>query len=127
MLGGVNIPQNLLLLSGMSALTFTAAKGITVSKIQNARAAGVANSKPSATAARFWADLTSNDNNEFDLGDFQMLIMTFLAVGTFLALIFHFLGSLEARTVVYLPDVDTTILALFRIGHGAHFDQEGGG
>jgi hypothetical protein len=124
MLGGVNIPQNLLLLSGMSALTFTAAKGITVTKIQNAVAAGKVDSKPRATVASFWSDLTSNDCNQFDLGDFQMLIMTFLAVGTFLALVFHFLGSLEARTIVYLPDVDTTILASFGLGHGAYLTKK---
>ena len=81
MLGGINIPQNLFLLSGMSALTFTAAKGITVAKIQSAAAAGVVNVKPFATAARFWSDLTSNDSNQFDLGDFQMLAMTFLGLG----------------------------------------------
>ena len=125
MLGGVNIPQNLFLLSGMSAVTFTAAKGITVTKIQNAVAAGVANSKPSAPpVASFWSDLTSNDSKQFDLGDFQMLIMTFLAVGVFLALVFHFLGSLEARTMVYLPDVDTTILASFGLGHGAYLTKK---
>jgi hypothetical protein len=124
MLGGVNIPQNLFLLSGMSAVTFTAAKGITVSKIQSAVASGVINSKPPATKASFWSDLTSNDSNLFDLGDFQMLIMTFLAVGTFLALVFHFLGSLEARTIVYLPDVDTTILASFGLGHGAYLTKK---
>ncbi len=124
MLGGVNIPQNLFLLSGMSAVTFTAAKGITVSKIQSAVAAGVANSKPRAASSHFWSDLTSNDSNLFDLGDFQMLIMTFLAAGTFLALVFHFLGSLEARTIVYLPDVDTTILASFGLGHGAYLTKK---
>jgi len=124
MLGGINIPQNLLLLSGMSAVTYTAAKGITVSKIQNAMAAGVVNVKPVAAMARFWADLTSNDSNQFDLGDFQMLVMTFLAVGTFLALIFHFLGSLQARTIVDLPDVDTTILASFGLGHGAYLTKK---
>jgi hypothetical protein len=68
--------------------------------------------------------LTHNDLGQFDLGDFQMLIMTFLAVGTFLALIFHFLGSLEARTVVNLPDVDTTILASFGLGHGAYLTKK---
>jgi hypothetical protein len=124
MLGGVNIPQNLFLLSGMSAVTFTAAKGITVSKIQNAAAAGVANSKPPANSASFWSDLTSNDSKQFDLGDFQMLIMTFLAVGVFLALVFHFLGSLEARTTAYLPDVDTTILASFGLGQGAYLTKK---
>ncbi len=124
MMGGINIPENLLLLSGMSALTYTAAKGITVTKINNARAAGLLNIKPFAAAAQFWTDLTSNDSSQFDLGDFQMLIMTFLAVGTFLALIIHFLGSLEARTIVDLPDVDTTILASFGIGHGAYLTKK---
>jgi hypothetical protein len=124
MMGGINIPQNLLLLSGMSALTYTAAKGITVTKINNARAAGLLNIKPFAAAAQFWTDLTFNDSSQFDLGDFQMLIMTFLAVGTFLSLIIHFLGSLEARTIVDLPDVDTTILASFGIGHGAYLTKK---
>ena len=124
MLAGINIPQNLLLLSGISAITYTAAKGITVSKMQNAAAAGIVNAKPWAAVARFWADLTCNDSNQFDLGDFQMLVMTFLAVGTFLALVFHFLGSLEARTIVDLPDVDTTILASFGLGHGAYLTKK---
>lgn len=124
MLGGVNIPPNLLLLSGMSALTFTAAKGITVSKIQSAAANGVPGAKKPAVQSQFWSDLTHNDDGLFDLGDFQMLIMTFLAVGTFLALILHFLGSLEARTIVYLPDVDTTILASFGLGHGAYLTKK---
>jgi hypothetical protein len=124
MLGGMNIPQNLFLLSGMSALTFTAAKGITVAKIQSAAAAGIVNPKPFATAARFWSDLTSNDSNQFDLGDFQMLAMTFLAVATFFVLMFHFLGSLEARAIVNLPDVDTTILASFGLGHGAYLTKK---
>jgi hypothetical protein len=123
-LGGVNMPQNLLLLSGMSALTFTAAKGITVSKLQNAVAAGVTGAKPSSTTRSFWSDLTYNDTNQFDLGDFQMVCITFLAVGMFLALVFHFLGSLEARTIVSLPDVDTTILASFGLGQGAYLTKK---
>jgi len=124
MLGGVNMPQNLFLLSGMSALTLTAAKGITVSKLRGLGGTPAANAKPFASQCMFWSDLTHNDLGQFDLGDFQMLIMTFLAVGTFLALIFHFLGSLEARTVVNLPDVDTTILASFGLGHGAYLTKK---
>ena len=50
--------------------------------------------------------------------------MTFLAVGTFLTLILYFLGSLEARTIVDLPDVDTTILASFGIGQGAYLTKK---
>ncbi len=56
-LGGVNIPQNLLLLSGMSAFTFAGAKGITASRTAALGAA----SKAPAGAPNFFRDLTHND------------------------------------------------------------------
>jgi hypothetical protein len=61
-LGGVNIPENLLLLSGMSALTFGGAKGITTAKVDAAIAAGQANPKnPVGVQPNFWRDLIQND------------------------------------------------------------------
>lgn len=125
-LGGVNIPQNLLLLSGMSALTFGGAKGITTSKVQGALSAGVPNPKPPAGAPSLW-NLVQDDSGSFDIGDFQMLIVTFLAVGTYLVLAFNFLGSIEMRSVVELPNVDTTILATFGLGHGAYLAKKAAG
>jgi hypothetical protein len=125
-LGGVNIPQNLLLLSGMSALTFGGAKGITTSKVQSAIQAGVADPKPAAVAPSFW-NLVQNDSGFFDIGDFQMLVITLLAGGMFLVLVFNFLGSIELRKVVLLPDVDTTILAAFGLGQGAYLAKKAAG
>lgn len=123
-LGKVDIPQNLLLLSGMSAFTFGAAKGITTSKVQDAKDAGLSSPKPAATETSFLSDLTHNDANKLDLGDFQMLVITLLAVASYLLLSFHFLGSLEWRGTVSLPDVDTTILAAFGLGHGAYLTKK---
>jgi hypothetical protein len=120
---GVNIPQNLLWLSGLSALTFAGAKGITTSKVQSAIQTGVPNPKPSAQVPSFW-NLVQNDTGSFDIGDFQMLIVTFLAVGTYFVLVFNFLGSIELRKIVELPDLDTTILATFGLGQGAYLAKK---
>lgn len=120
-IGGVNIPQNLLLLSGLSAFTFGAAKGITTAKVDDARlrAPGV-DPKPPAGSPRFPSDLLRDDRGNLDIGDFQMIVIVLLAVGVYLGVIFKFLGSIELLKVVTLPDVDTTILASFGLGQGAY-------
>jgi len=123
LLGGVNIPNNLLLLSGFRALTFGAAKGITTAKVDAATAQGVANPKPTGQPS-FWRDLTQNDEGSFDLGDFQMLVVTLLAVGMYFASTFHFLSLISVSKTVNLPDVDTTILATFGLGQGAYLTKK---
>jgi len=122
--GNIGIPNNLLLLSGMSALTFGAAKGITTAKVQAAVDAGIPNPKPYTNTPRFLFDLTHNDRNRLDFGDFQMLVVTLVAVGMYVVLILHFLGSLEMRATVSLPDIDSTILAAFGLGHGAYLTKK---
>ncbi len=112
--GGIKIPQNLLLLSGLSALTFAAAKGITGSKVEKA------GPKPLADAPNFPRDLLRDDQGRIDLGDFQMIVVTLLAVVVYVVEIFGFLGSLALHQTVTLPDVDTTILATFGLGQGAY-------
>jgi len=131
-LGGIDIPQNLLLLSGLSVLTFGAAKGITTSKVTDAVAAGQTNAKAPGTNPRLFFDLTHTDElsstggggvarqGKLDLGDFQMLVVTLLAVVVYLSIVFHFLGAIARVTRVTLPDVDTTILASFGLGQGAY-------
>ena len=177
-LGGVNIPQNLLVLSGLSAITYGGAKAITTSKVNAAMnpapvAVGVA---PAATPApvavavvpgptpapaavvvthaptaapvavsvapapnpdpknaqlpgheSFFKDLVQNDYGGFDFGDFQMIVVTLVAVGMYMTLIFHFLGSIEFLRATSLPDVDTTILAGFGLGQGAYLAKKAGG
>ena len=149
--GGINIPQNLLLISGMSAVTYGAAKGITTAKVADAKQKGNADPKDSAHAqASLLANLTQNDGAanapapqgnvgvaaqaqgaaqrpkapSIDLGDFQMLVITLLAVCVYLVLVFHFAAVLTKAGVITLPDVDTTILATFGLGHGAYLTKK---
>ena len=127
-LGGVDIPKNLLLLSGLSALTFGGAKAITSSKDTSADGKTKNPEKPN-----FFRDLTHNDGDptanppvppQFDFGDFQMVVVTLIAVATYIALIFNFLGTVEYSKAVSLPDVDTTILATFGLGQGAYLTKK---
>jgi hypothetical protein len=68
-----------------------------------------------------------NDVGSFDFGDFQMLVVTLLAVTMYLMLIFHFLGSIEFTKALTLPDVDTTVLAAFGLGQGAYLAKKAAG
>ncbi len=124
-LGRVDIPRNLVLLSGMSALTFGGAKGITSNKVRTALAARQPDPKPEGRAS-VW-NLVQNDVGAFDLGDFQMMVVTGLAVAMYLVLTFRFLGSIEFRASVALPDLDTTILATFGLGQGAYLVKKAAG
>ena len=117
---GVGIPQNLLLLSGISAFSFAAAKGITTRKVQDALAQGAVAPKGTAGSQGLIVDLTCNDSNQLDLGDFQMLVITLVAVAYYLVVAFNGLGRLDAATSMLMPDVDTTILASFGLGQGAY-------
>ncbi len=121
--GGINIPANLLLLSGLSVVTFGSAKGITTEKVKAAAAAGVANPKQPA-GKQSLRDLFLNDSGCFDVGDFQMIVVTLLAVAMYVTLICHFFDSIELRKSVTLPDVDTTILAAFGLGQGAYLTKK---
>ena len=121
---GVGIPPNLLLLSGMSAFSFAAAKGITTAKVQNALAQGIAVPKGLLGSQGLIVDLTTNDANQLDLGDFQMLVITLVAVGYYLTVAFVKLGALDGSPNPLLPDVDTTILASFGLGQAAYLTKK---
>ena len=155
--GGVNIPNNLLLLSGISVLSYGAAKGITSSKQAQATAAanapqpeativaaqGVAGAgvavvpPPPAPAAPpppkmkmpasrplFPQDLLCDDDGNPDIGDYQMLAVTAIALGAYVTQIIGFLGSIQLLHHVTIPDVDTTILATFGLGQGAYLAKK---
>jgi hypothetical protein len=133
-IGGVNIPQNLLLISGMSVLTFGGAKAITTSKVEAEKTKTNGDKDPkeaTGTKPSFLTDLTHNDGKpslniprRLDLGDFQMVAITLVAVATYLVLLFNFLGTIETAKTISLPDVDTTILAIFGLGHGAYLTKK---
>jgi len=123
LIGGVEIPQNLLLLSGLSALTFAGAKAITQGKVDDAKAAGVI-VKDSKGDPRFPRDLFMNDNNQADIGDFQMLLVTLLAISVYTMLLVNFLEVTPMSPSLTLPDVDQTILAVFGLGQGAYLAKK---
>lgn len=181
----VDIPHNLLLLSGMSVLTFGGAKAITASRSKpeetlaaaqavqkvselsnNADSAAKAANEADALAKRtnldehkqlafeaavhldaarneldaaktdaaqkaeidgyntgtpkFFRDLLQNDHGKVDFGDFQLLVVTGLAVCVYLLQVDTFMQHVDFVKTVTLPDVDTTILSVFGLGQGAY-------
>ncbi|MGH7878453.1 MAG: hypothetical protein ACREQD_03040, partial [Candidatus Binataceae bacterium] len=126
-IGGVGVPQNLLLLSGLSALTMVGAKGLTRAKAEAAAQAPLTPQKTRAAAPSFPSDLVTNDEGEPDMGDFQMIVMTILAAASYLLQAFHFLGRIDYLHGVQMPDLDTTILAVFGLGQGAYLGKKWAG
>jgi hypothetical protein len=117
---GIDIPKNLLLISGLSALSFAGAKGITSSKIERGVLA-----KPPQYKPKFPGDLLyGDDGKSADLGDFQMLVITGLATAAYLGGVFTWLGHATLAGTIMLPDVDTTILSAFGLGQGAYLAKK---
>lgn len=155
-LGGIGIPGHLLLLSGLSAITFAGAKAIAVSKdgadktvapniepphdplpsttqpgteaapIATLKNEPLKKSKPLHGRALKYllADLTQDDDRNFDFGDFQLIVVMLIAVVTYIVVTFEFLAHIDFRTSVTLRDVDTTILSLFGLGQGAYLAKK---
>jgi hypothetical protein len=109
---------------GLSAFTFGAAKGITTAKIENAITTSRNNPKAGTKSSGLVQDLTTNDQDELDLGDFQMLVITLLAVVSYSVIAFTGLGALKAAAGLTLNDVDSTILASFGLGQGAYLTKK---
>lgn len=152
--GGIAITENLLALSGISALTYGAAKAVTAQKAESAEqaaaaakangkelpptkpmvdtTAGDANTSPQDAQAtqpnkptkQALANLFQNDYGDFDLGDTQMFFFILLAVAMFLLNSFHFLGWLEYAKNITLPDVDTTLLSGIGLSQGAYLAKK---
>lgn len=120
--GGVDIPSNLLILSGVSVLTFASAKLISRSKAADADAP-----RPQAAAAPRPADLVQDNARRTDLGDFQMVVITALAVLIYAISTVEFMERIEFRRVVTMPDVDATLLAIFTLGQAAYLGKKAAG
>jgi hypothetical protein len=123
LVGGIGIPQNLLLLSGVSALTYAGAKVITQGQVNNNPESKKKANDGEASLANFVTD----DDGNTDFGDFQMTIITILAIGVYCVQLFNFLGVLKLYRSVTLPDVDTTILSIFGLSQGAYLTKKAAG
>lgn len=152
-IGGVQIPTNLMMLSGLSVLTFAGAKWITTARVEEAARKGAKEAekeikplvksgdldppegaaavealtedakdavKPPNPSTPSLTNLVTDDQGLPDFGDFQMLVVTGLAVFVYLIQLDHFLGAMPFTKSITLPDVDTTLLATFGLGQGAY-------
>lgn len=119
-LGGISIPQNVLVLTGLSALTFGGARLITTQKVSGTSPTDISAPKQRAMKPHLIADLMQNDDGKPDIGDFQMIFLSALAVIIYVWSGFHFMSHIELRTTITLPDVDTTLLSTYGIGQGAY-------
>lgn len=124
-IGGVGISDNLLVLSGLSVLSYGGARMITLGKIDKAVAADPSSTKTKADQPNFFSDLVQDDRGNADFGDFQMILVTLAAVTLFLVSSFHALGTLELADKVMLPDVDSTILSGFGLAQAAYIVKKG--
>jgi hypothetical protein len=128
--GGVDIPRNLLILSGISMLTFAASKAITTSKVEAAKAdpngASPDGGKPPASAAKI-GDLVSDDFNRTDLGDFQLVTITGVAVVIYAISVVDFMSVFQFKRSISLPEVDATLLAIFGLGQAGYLGKKAAG
>ena len=68
--------------------------------------------------------LFQNDMGQADLGDTQMILITLIAIATYVVTTFHQLGNLELAPQVLLPDINSYLLASFEIGQGAYLAKK---
>jgi hypothetical protein len=85
---------------------------------------GSADIKQAPAGTAHITQLFQNDFGRADLGDTQMILITMIAIATYLATSFHQLGNLEIAPNVSLPDIDTYLLASFGIGQGAYLAKK---
>jgi len=141
MLGGLSVQPNILMLSGLSGLTFGAAKAITAKKVEaiikdTGMDPKMVTPTPEASGRRpvqkpaephFPSDLVLDDKGNADLGDLQMIVISLIAVSIYFLSVYHFLGTLELVKNVVLPDVDTALLTSFGLGQGAYLIKKSAG
>jgi hypothetical protein len=126
----------------IDTLTFAGARAITTQKVETAVAQGEPNPAMNASqvvaaqtkqrlegkavtavpsgAPDLIVDLVSNAAGKVDIGDFQMIFVTILAVIIYLLEAGYGLASVSFSAQVTLPDIDTTLLSAFGLGQGAY-------
>lgn len=111
------LPANVLIALGLSVVTATAAKGITVSYLQSGAIV-----KPPATPATSTAsDVLREDDGTLDLSKIQVLAWTVIAIGIYLITVG---AQIRARGYDSLPDIDSALMVLMGLGQGAYLGKK---
>jgi len=123
-MGGISMTTNVLAMTGLSGLSFGAAKVVAVQKAASAATVaattGVATAPADPAPQPRVADLVQNDQGDADLGDFQMILISGVATVIFACVSWEFLALIDIVETTTLPDVDTALLSAFGIGQGAY-------
>ena len=112
-----DLPANVLIALGLSVVTATAAKGITVSYLQNGSIV-----KPPATADTSGvSQILRDDDGSLDLSKIQMLAWTVIAIG-----IYSINVGVQLKRGPYnsLPDIDSALMVLMGLGQGAYLGKK---
>ena len=122
--GFVDIPSNLLWLSGFSVASFVGAKQIVASRIDTSPTVAARVKPPSPHGPRLRDLVTDDSGHRADFGDFQMLTITLVAVAIYALHLFGWLADLSLSASLQLPDVDTTLLGTFGVGQAAYLTKK---
>jgi hypothetical protein len=110
------IPQNLLIAIGMSVISASAAKAITVSYINTGRI-----SKTTVPAGKgSFGDIFKDDSGVPDLSKLQMIAWTFISIATYLIVV----GQHIAKADPTIPDIDSSLMALMGLGQAAYLGKK---
>lgn len=115
-----DIPVNLLTVLGFSTGTAAAAKGITAGYVQTGKVAktGVPANPTSATTGGVFQDDTGGP----ELAKIQMIAFTIIAIGIFLATVFHQIAIGDIKDG--LPNIDSSLLVLMGISQGGYLGKK---
>lgn len=115
-----DFPSNVLLAMGFSAGTLALAKGITVNQAGNNTIVKNILPAPIQDVSAFFED----DNGDFDLGKFQMLVWIGIAVAVYLHRVIHEIYLGHAGQFSTIPDIDTALMTLMGLGQGAYLGKK---
>ena len=125
-----DLPENVLIAMGMSAVTLAGAKAITTSYLLR----GLIDKPEQAPDNASAANLVANDNDAPDLTKIQMLVWTFIAITVYLVQV-----AITARTYggctlpppggdlpagCRFPDIDAALMVLMGLGQGTYLGNK---
>lgn len=111
------IPKNVLIAIGMSVLSATAAKGITVGYVSTGR---ITKAAPTNGTGGIGAIL-QDDTGFPDLSKVQMIAWTLIAIATYLIAVASRVHTKNFRS---LPDIDSALVVLMGLGQGAYLGKK---
>jgi hypothetical protein len=124
-----DLPQNVLIAMGLSVVTVTAAKGITVGYVMSQGQKSKTSVDPTTSSP---SAVFQDDTGFPDLSKIQMLVWTLIAIGTYILTVWQLIGTFSTSTLACsaspspcgLPDIDGALMVLMGLGQGAYLGKK---